>query len=123
MGRGAGQCLPRGCKVKNSPGLASVFERVREHRRRGVQFAPQPARPAGLELPRRSAAELGIYAPPAEFASVSGISITEVTAMIETGELTHIRLRVDGPLIHVERGLADLARLEHGPKNGPSQQC
>ena len=35
--------------------------------------------------------------------------------MIDQGELTHLRLGVDGPMVHVRKGLADLARQERGP--------
>lgn len=106
--------------MKGLHGLDSVFQRVREHRRKGLQFTPTPARPAGLELPRMNASELGIYATPAQFAGLAGVSITEITSMVETGELTHIRLGLDGPLIHVGKGLADLGRLERGPAVGPT---
>lgn len=101
--------------MKQNSSSKTVFQRMREQRRLGQRFEPTPVPATSIELPRTTASNLGIYATPMDFSDHTGVSLPEVTRMLDQGELTHLRLGLDGPMVHVRKGLADLERLEQGP--------
>lgn len=92
----------------------SVFHRLRQQRQQGLRFEPTPIPAPNLELPRTPPEKLGVYAPPIVFADCAGVSLLQVTSMLERGELSHLRLAIDGPMVHVRKGLATLEQMERG---------
>lgn len=101
---------------KEDPARSTVFRRMRELRKQGRSITPSPiALPEVQSITQERT--MPTYESLFEFAQRTGLPAEAVSALIESGEITHIRLETTGPFVQVRKGLADLERLERAGRS------
>ena len=89
----------------------SVFSRLKAARKAGVPFVPAPLPEIASTLPT-AGDKVTTYESLFEFAHRTGLPADALSALIESGDITHIRLGQGGLYVQVKKALADLERLE-----------
>ena len=97
----------------NSTESNSAFSRLRAAKKAGQPFVPTP-------LPRIATAlsiagggnVVPTYETVIEFSNRTGLPTNVLSALIDSGEITHIRWEAGGHFVQVRKALADLELLE-----------